>query len=133
MYTTKGTRSESSINVTPLADVSLSLLLGFMVITPIIFQTLSATLPQGAGAASGQVKPDPIVEYTADRRILLDTKEVTMEELLRKIEVLHQPGSGGKRKVMFTGAGELPYDEIITFLDQLREHGVETIGICTML
>ena len=129
MYTTKSTRSESSINVTPLADVSLSLLLGFMVITPIIFQTLSATLPQGAGAASGQVKPDPIVEYTADRRILLDSKEVTMEELLRRIEELHRPGSGAKRKVMFTGAGELPYDEIITFLDQLREHGVETIGI----
>ena len=129
MYTTRSTRSESSINVTPLADVSLSLLLGFMVITPIIFQTLSATLPQGAGAASGQVKPDPIVEYTADRRILLDTKEVTMEELLRKIDELHPPGSRAKRKVMFTGSGELPYDEIITFLDQLREHGVETIGI----
>lgn len=129
MFTTRSTRSESSINVTPLADVSLSLLLGFMVITPIIFQTLSATLPQGAGTASGQVKPDPIVEYTADRRILLDTKEVTMEELLRKIDVLFPPGSKARRKVMFTGSGDLPYEEIIVFLDQLREHGVETIGI----
>ena len=47
MHRRKPARAQSSINVTPLADVSLSLLLGFLVITPIIFQTLSTKLPQG--------------------------------------------------------------------------------------
>ena len=38
-------KQESSLNVTPMADVSLSLLLGFLVITPIILETLSTKLP----------------------------------------------------------------------------------------
>lgn len=121
-------RSDSSLNVTPLADVSLSLLLGFMVITPIIFQTLSATLPQGAGVGSGQIKPDPIVEYTAEKKIKLNGKEVTMEELEQKLEEFFPPEAEVKRKVVFTGAGELAYDDIILFLDQLRGFGVESIG-----
>ena len=122
------TRSESSLNVTPLADVSLSLLLGFMVITPIIFQTLSASLPQGGGAGSSQVKPDPIVEYLADRTIKLNGKEVTLEQLEERLQELLPPAAEGKRKVMFTGAGELPYDDVIVFLDELRGFGVEKIG-----
>jgi len=126
---TESPRSESSLNVTPLADVSLSLLLGFMVITPIIFQTLSATLPQGAGIGSGQIKQDPIVEFTAEKKIRLDGKEVTMEELEKKLDEFFPPGSERKRKVMFTGAGELPYDDIVVFLDELRGFGVESIGI----
>ena len=118
---------ESSVNITPLADVSLSLLLGFMVITPIIFQTLSATLPQGGGAGSSQVKPDPIVEYLADHTIKLNGKEVTMPQLKERLGELLPP-EAEKRKVMFTGAGELPYDDVIVFLDSLRGYGVEKIG-----
>ncbi|HIG52376.1 MAG TPA: protein TolR, partial [Candidatus Handelsmanbacteria bacterium] len=54
-------RLESEINVTPMGDVSLSLLLGFLVITPIIIETMPTTLPQGGGVASGQVKQDPVL------------------------------------------------------------------------
>ena len=54
-------RLESEINVTPMGDVSLSLLLGFLVITPIIIETMSTSLPQGGGVASGQVKQDPVL------------------------------------------------------------------------
>ena len=124
----KNPRSESSLNVTPLADVSLSLLLGFMVITPIIFQTLSATLPQGMGAGSAQVKPDPIVEYTAEKKILLNSKEVTLQQLEAKLQEFFPPGSEAKRKVEFIGSGELPYNDVIVLLDQLRGYGVESIG-----
>lgn len=126
---TKTTRSEASLNVTPLADVSLSLLLGFMVITPIIFQTLSATLPQGAGVGSGQVRQDPVVEYTADKQILLNGEEVTKAELLNKLEEHYPPGSKAKRKIKFTASGQLLYDDVVEFLDELRGHGIESIGL----
>ena len=122
-------RSESSLNVTPLADVSLSLLLGFMVITPIIFQTLSATLPQQGSAGSSQVKPDPIIEYLADRTIKLNGKQVSIEQLEERLQaLLPAAAEGSVRKVMFTGAGELIYDDVILLLDQLRGFGVEKIG-----
>ncbi len=122
-------RSSSSLNMTPLADVSLSLLLGFMVITPIIFQTLSAELPAGAGVGSGQIQQDPIIEYTAEQKILLNGDEVTMEELRERLDEFFPPGTDRQRKVMFTGSGELVYDEVVAFLDFLREYGIETIGI----
>ena len=112
-----------------MGDVSLSLLLGFLVITPIIIETMSANLPQGGGVSSGQTKQDPLVVYTAKHKLLIDGKQVAMVDLQAKIEELFPPGSASERKVMFTGAGEVPYDEIITVLDRLREVGVETFGI----
>ena len=75
-------RSESAINITPLGDVSLSLLLGFLVITPIIIETMATTLPQeGSGVSAGAVRQDPIVVLTAEGQILLNGREVTEQEL----------------------------------------------------
>jgi biopolymer transport protein ExbD len=125
----KAGQRESSLNVTPLADVSLSLLLGFLVITPIIFQTLSTKLPQGSGVASGQVREDPRVVFTAERKILINDKEVSEAELPATLKKLFPPGIGIERKVMFTGSGEVPYQDVVHLLDLLKENGVETIGI----
>ena len=122
-------RLESSINVTPMGDVSLSLLLGFLVITPIIIESMAATLPQGAGVASGQVKQDPIVVLTAERKILINGKETFEEQIPARLAELFPPGPDVKRKVMFTGSGEVPYNEVIHLLDVLRANGVETFGI----
>lgn len=125
----KPARSESSLNVTPLADVSLSLLLGFLVITPIIFQTLSTRLPQGGGVASGQVREDPRVVLNAEGKILINEEEVSEADLPATLKELLPSGVGVERKVMFTGAGEVPYQDVVRLLDLLKENGVETIGI----
>lgn len=120
---------ESSINVTPMGDVALSLLLGFLVITPIIIETMSTTLPQGGGMASGQVKQDPIIVLDAEGKILVNGKDVTREELPAQLAELFPEGTQGERKVMFTGSPEAPYEEVIALLDLLKEHGVQTFGI----
>jgi biopolymer transport protein ExbD len=120
---------ESNINVTPMGDVALSLLLGFLVITPIIIETMSTTLPQGGGMASGQVKQDPIIVLDAEGKILVNGKDVTREELPAQLAELFPAGTQGDRKVMFTGAPEAPYEEVIALLDLLKEHGVQTFGI----
>ena len=121
---------ESGINITPLGDVSLSLLLGFLVITPIITETLSATLPQeGSGVASGAIRQDPIVVVTAEGIILINGKEVTEGEIPAKMAELFPEGAEIERKVLFTGSGEIPYRDIIRILDLLKLNGVEAIGI----
>ena len=125
----RGSEIESSINVTPMGDVSLSLLLGFLVITPIILETMSATLPQGGGAAAGQVKQDPVVVLSAAGDVLINGEEVTREELPGKLAELFPEGARGERKVMFTGSPEVPYEQVIALLDLLKLHGVETFGI----
>lgn len=121
---------ESWINVTPLADVSLSLLLGFLVITPVLIETLSANLPRsGSGPSSGRTKQDVIVALTAEEKVLVNGEEVAEEELSSKLMELFPEGADVERKVMFTGAGEVGYDRVIQVMDALREYGIETIGI----
>lgn len=126
----RATRSVSDMNVTPLGDVSLSLLLGFLVITPIITETMSATLPQeGAGMAGGAMKQDPIVVLTAQNTVLVNGQEVSREKLPAKLAELLPEDARIERKVMFTGSSEVQYSKVIDLLDLLKEHGVEAIGI----
>jgi len=123
-------RLQSDINITPLADISLSLLLGFLVITPIIIETLSTVLPRsGVGMPTGRVKQDVVVVLTSDEMILLNGREVSEEELPAKLEELFPPGAEVERKVMFTGSGEVKYNRVIHLLDLLKESGIEVIGI----
>lgn len=119
---------ESEINVTPMGDVSLSLLLGFLVITPIIIETMATALPQSGGmASSGQVKQDPVIVLEADGKILLNGKAVERQEVPRHLAELFE--GEGERKVMFTGAPEADYSQVIALMDLLRAHGVEHIAI----
>ena len=112
-----------------MGDVSLSLLLGFLVITPIIIETMSAKLPQGGGVASGQVKQDPVIVLDAEGKILINDQVVTREEIPAKMAELFPKDALVERKMMFTGAPEVPYEDVIALLDLLKEHGVETFGI----
>ncbi len=122
-------RLESEINVTPMGDVSLSLLLGFLVITPIIIETMSTTLPQGSGAASGQVKQDPVLVLNAEGQILINGEEVDREDIPQKLTELFSNATPSERKVMFTGSPEVPYAEVIAVLDLLKGHGVDAFSI----
>ena len=126
----KGARADSAINITPLGDVSLSLLLGFLVITPIILETMGATLPQGGAAgAAGAARQDPVVVLTAEGKIFLDGKETSEQDLPGALRELLPAGMEGERKAMFTGAGEVPYRDVVHLLDVIRKSGVEAIGI----
>ena len=94
----KSNRADSAINITPLGDVSLSLLLGFLVITPIIIETMATTLPQeGSGVSAGAVRQDPIVVLTAEGQILLNGREVTEQELPAELTIRRGTGPAGKR------------------------------------
>ena len=125
-----GLRAEAAINITPLGDVSLSLLLGFLVITPILIEAMGATLPQdAAGSASSAARQDPIVVLTAQGQILVNGQPVDEQDLPARIDELLPPGMAGERKVMFTGSGEVPYRDVIHLLDVLRTNGVEAVGI----
>jgi biopolymer transport protein ExbD len=120
----------SDINITPLADVTLSLLILFLVITPIIHYSFSADLPvAGRGMASGQVEEDVIVSVTADDVIEVDGEVVTEEELGQRIDELFPPESGRERKIIFSGDEKAGYEKVVHVMDILRQHGIEAIGI----
>jgi len=120
----------SEINVTPLADVTLSLLILFLVITPMILYSFPADLPAaGRGMASGQVEKDVTVSVTEESGLLLDGEEVTEEELAAQIAELFPPGTTRERKVVFDGHVKAPYEYVVHVMDLLRQQGIEAIGI----
>ena len=79
--------------------------------------------------ASGQVKQDPVVVLTAEGKILINAEEVAREDVPARLEELFPKESLAQRKVLFTGAPEVPYEDVIGLIDLLKANGVEAFGI----
>jgi biopolymer transport protein ExbD len=121
---------KTDINVTPLVDVVLVLLIIFMVLTPSMLKHLSATVPKKAEEA----QPAPaetaiVVEYTADRELTVNTEPVTLE---RFAEALAERLAAARQKVVFFKADdEAPYGEVVRLLDVARGAGAQTLAVVT--
>ena len=118
-----GLRSE--INVTPLVDVVLVLLLVFMITAPMMSRGIDVTLPV---ADQPQVEPEDriTVIVNAKRQIFVGDRAVN---LLRLEDQLRGMLDGRASKVVYLRADEaLRYGDVITVVDKIRAAGVEQIG-----
>jgi biopolymer transport protein ExbD len=126
----KGPKSE--INVTPLVDVVLVLLIIFMVLTPSMLKHLTATVPKKPDEAAASPMPDQstiLVEYTAKRELTVNGEAVAPEGLAAK---LAERLRGSRKKVVFFRAedGAL-YGEVVRLMDFARGAGAESLAIIT--
>jgi biopolymer transport protein TolR len=123
-------QSQSSINVTPLIDVLLVLLIIFMMVTPIMTKALQSDIPL-------KVDPSLPAEYTgkqlvvrvaADGRLMLNRDEVSLSGLPGRLrEIFAQ--RGGKREVFIDAENSVRYGTVIEVMDLCRDGGVEAIGV----
>ncbi len=116
----------SEINVTPLVDVMLVLLVIFMVTTPMLQRATDVDLPR---AARAEVKEEQRVTLTLTRegRIFLNDQEVPRAELVQRLTAL----ASGERLVHFRGDARVPYGLVIEVMDAVKAAGIETIGMVT--
>ncbi|CAI1557001.1 colicin uptake protein TolR [Serratia proteamaculans] len=127
---------KSEINIVPLLDVLLVLLLIFMATAPIITQSVEVDLPDATDskAVSSSDNPPVILEvsgvgqYTMvvdhDRMELLPPEQVAAEAKARL-------AANPKTVFLIGGAKEVPYDEIIKALNILHQAGVASVGLMT--
>lgn len=121
----RGMRSE--INITPLVDVVLVLLIIFMVLTPVIRLGHPVQVPPTQEGPAAPPEPQLILRLDRNGTIHLNSLEIPRFQLAAKLqEVL----STRSTQVVFLAAdGELPYGQVADFLDLCRASGASNIGI----
>jgi len=126
----KGLRGD--INVTPLIDVVLVLLIIFMVLTPSTLKHLDATVPRKADetAAPPPTEAPILVEYTARRELTVNGEPVQPDALPAALAARLRDD---RQKVVFFKAEDLaPYGDVVRLMDLARGSGARTLAIVTV-
>lgn len=124
-----GGSMRSDINVTPLVDVVLVLLIIFMVITPVVQMGYLVRVPPKAPAnlPPSAVQDQIILRLMDQQRIFINKDEMTADQFPARLrDVLHGNQS---KMVFFQGSPENDYDSTMKFLDMARNAGAKNIGI----
>ena len=118
----------SDINITPLVDVVLVLLIIFMVAVPLLQMGYAVQVPPKVTTATPQPDADQIMVRLDEQGHAFINK--TPVELAQFQGVLRSALTGRQSKVVFFAAdGELPYDKVATFMDLTRDAGAQNLGI----
>jgi len=121
---------KADINVTPLVDVMLVLLIIMMLIAPMLQQGVSVRLPQAANTADKpETQDQTVVAVTSDKRLYLNGVPIQEGELQSKIQTLMETKK--EKIVLIKGDEEAPYSAIMNAMDRLRGANIENIGLIT--
>jgi biopolymer transport protein TolR len=128
-FSERNTESISQINVTPLVDVMLVLLVIFMVTAPILQQGVSVNLPKvQAGPLQGD-EQQLVVTVTGREAVILNDKPIALPELQAQLRGIVEKEPD--RKVFLRADAEVRYGQVMKVLASLREAGVQRLGMVT--
>ena len=121
----------SQINVTPLVDVMLVLLVIFMVTAPIIQQGVQVTLPKVKAEALSGKEEQFVISITRANEIYLNDTKLSASDLTDKLAAISRERPD--REVFIRADDQVPYGEVIRTMAAIKAAGIENVGMVTEL
>jgi biopolymer transport protein ExbD len=121
---------KSDINVTPLVDVMLVLLIIMMLVTPLLQQGVSVKLPLAENTVDKpETQGQTVIAIARDKQLYLNAKPIRETDLAKRLGELLE---NQKEKIVLIKADEeVEYGVVMSTMDQLRQAGIEDIGLIT--
>ena len=122
---------KSDINVTPLVDVMLVLLIIVMLIAPMLQKGVDVALPEAVNTHDKPDTSDQVVVHVDSRSQLYvnGLKQPSQDDVVAKLQVVLE--SARDKTVYLKGDRDAPYGAIMSMMDALRKSGIETVGLIT--
>jgi biopolymer transport protein TolR len=124
-----GQTTLSEINVTPLVDVMLVLLVIFMVTAPMMQQGIDVNLPQEGGNSNLDASRERlIITLARNERMYLNDRRVDLAELEQTL----RQASGSASEVFLRADKDVPYGLVVKMMAVIKQAGIERLGIVTV-
>jgi len=124
---------QSEINVTPMVDVMLVLLIIFMVVTPFLQQGITVAIPRETKYADEDTNINKesavIISIPNDREYYLGKKRVSLDDLKTEVEKALEKKKEEDRIVYVKSGIGVSYGEVVNVINAVREKGVDKIGL----
>ena len=128
IFETRQRRFLAEINVIPLVDVVLVLLVIFMVTAPMLYRGMDIKLPT---SASNTIKPEirAVLTIEKDQRLYLDKDLVSVAQLERKLRMMKEEHADVS--LYLRADRDVPYGIVVQVMDGVKKAGIEKLGMVT--
>lgn len=116
----------SEINVTPFVDVMLVLLIIFMVTAPLLQQGIDVNLPKAKGKSMPPEERITIV-IKKDKAIFMNDNHVSVDDLSQKLRAISRLNPN----IFLKADSEVPYGLVVQIMGEIKEAGIEKLGMIT--
>jgi len=120
---------QSEINITPLVDVVLVLLVIFMVVTPLLKQEVPIDLPLADNSRATQDLTQLTLTIAADGGVLLNSQPMLREALVTQLQAIY--AERDDKTIFLEADRNLSYGQVVDVMDDCKAAGVTAIGVIT--
>jgi biopolymer transport protein ExbD len=121
---------KADINVTPLVDIMLVLLIIMMLVAPLLQKGVDVRLPTAANTSDKpETQGQTVVAIAADKRLFVNSVQVRETELTQRVQELLE--NQAEKIVLIKADTDAPYGTVMEAMDSLRTAGIEDMGLIT--